>query len=341
LDTDECARVLREIGWGILAVAERTGGVAVPIGVPTAYAYDDGRLYLAMTDGRKFRALQRNPNLCLTVVDVRSLDAWRSVAVIGRARWISEGPAHAAAITAFLAEPRRQGWRARPEDARRLLGSLILILEVDELHGYAGIERAPPQTADEDDPRLAPDSLTEPSAEPTDAAADALDALRRVVRALRTADGETEVALGLTSAQLFLLREIDKGRLLTVGELARRTATAQSSVSEVIARLAARGLVNRGRSSEDRRRAEISLSEAGRAILTRSSETVHERLLAAFGRLPIDRQHQAADGLRAWVRAAGLATSRAREPRNVIAITRAPHRSVEMPAHHNAIGEKK
>jgi DNA-binding MarR family transcriptional regulator/nitroimidazol reductase NimA-like FMN-containing flavoprotein (pyridoxamine 5'-phosphate oxidase superfamily) len=306
LATDECAQVLREIGWGVLAVTERTGGVAVPIGVPTAYAYDDGRLYLAMTDGRKLRALLWNPNLCLTVADVRSLDAWRSVTVIGRARWLSEGPTHTVAIAAFLAQPRRRGWRAKPEDVRRLLRSRILTLEVAELHGYAGIERVPPPTVGEGDPRLEPASLSNPSAEPTDAAAEAMDMLRRVVRALRTADGESEAALGLTSAQLFVLREIDKARTLSVGELARRTATAQSSVSEVITRLAARGLINRGRSVADRRRAEIALSEAGHALLTQSPETVQERLLAAFGRLPVDLQCQAADGLRAWISAAGL-----------------------------------
>ncbi|MGZ7033247.1 MAG: MarR family winged helix-turn-helix transcriptional regulator [Thermoanaerobaculia bacterium] len=102
----------------------------------------------------------------------------------------------------------------------------------------------------------------------------AMDDLRRVVRALRIADGETGAALGLTSAQLFVLREIEKARMLTVGELAQRTATAQSSVSEVIARLAARGLISRDRSTEDRRRTELSLSEAGRALLMRSPETV-------------------------------------------------------------------
>jgi DNA-binding MarR family transcriptional regulator len=138
------------------------------------------------------------------------------------------------------------------------------------------------------------------------AAADAMDVLRRVVRALRIADGETGAALGLTSAQLFVLREIEKARMLTVGELAQRTATAQSSVSEVIARLDTRGLISRARSTEDRRRTEISLSEAGRALLMRSPETIQERLLAAFGRLPVDRQRQTADGLRAWISAAGL-----------------------------------
>jgi DNA-binding MarR family transcriptional regulator len=91
-----------------------------------------------------------------------------------------------------------------------------------------------------------------------------------------------------------------------MGDLARRTATAQSSVSEVVARLARKGLVVRARSIDDHRRVEISLSDAGRGLLARAPETIQERLLAAFARLTSDRQRQAADALQAWISEAGL-----------------------------------
>jgi DNA-binding MarR family transcriptional regulator len=86
---------------------------------------------------------------------------------------------------------------------------------------------------------------------------------------------------------LRVLREIDTAGTVTVTELARRTATAQSSVSEVVARLAARGLVERRRSEADHRRSEISLSDEGRALFARVSETVQQRLLHALARLPM------------------------------------------------------
>lgn len=144
------------------------------------------------------------------------------------------------------------------------------------------------------------------SVEPCDAAGEAMDFLRRVVRALRTAEGENSIALGVTSAQLFVLREIERAGMLTVSDLARRTATAQSSVSEVLARLMRRGLITRTRSAVDHRCAEIALSAAGRELLTQAPETVQERLLIAFRRLSTNRQREVADGLSAWIGEARL-----------------------------------
>jgi len=134
----------------------------------------------------------------------------------------------------------------------------------------------------------------------------AMDALRRIVRSLRVAERHSEATLGLTSAQLFVLREIDKAGTLTVSDLAKRTATAQSSVSEVLTRLEARRLVTRTRSAADRRRAEITLSEAGRALLIREREPIQERLVGAFQALSIDGQRATAELLTEWVDEAGM-----------------------------------
>ena len=141
---------------------------------------------------------------------------------------------------------------------------------------------------------------------PTDAAAMAMDALRRIVGSLRSADAVSEALLGVSAAQLFVLRELAKTEALTVGELAQRTATAQSSVSEVVARLASKELVVRQRSAIDRRRVDVSLSESGRALVQRADETVQEKLLTGFSRLPGSRQTATAAGLQSWVAAAGL-----------------------------------
>ena len=140
----------------------------------------------------------------------------------------------------------------------------------------------------------------------TDSAAVAMDAMRRIVRALRTAHVESRAIRGASMAQLFVLREIDKAGIITIGELAARTATAQSSVSAVVARLASRGLIVRGTSTEDRRRAAIILSDDGRAALASAPETIQERLLVAFRQLPVERQRTIADGMDEWIAAAGL-----------------------------------
>ena len=146
-------------------------------------------------------------------------------------------------------------------------------------------------------------STIEPRTEP---AAVAMDAVRRIVRALRAAQADSHAALGTSMAQLFVLREVAKAGVLTVGELADRTATAQSSVSAVVARLAARGLIVRGTAADDRRRAAIRLSNDGRAALASAPETFQERLIAAFRQLPPDRQRAIAEGMDEWIADAGL-----------------------------------
>ena len=133
----------------------------------------------------------------------------------------------------------------------------------------------------------------------------AMDILRRILRSLQSARRES-ARLGVSAAQLFVLREISKADTLTVTELARRTATTQSSVSEVVARLLERGLLTRRRSTEDRRRADLTLSESGRRLLAQGPETIQERLLSAFNRLPAQTRHAAVDGLKAWLDEAGL-----------------------------------
>ena len=133
-----------------------------------------------------------------------------------------------------------------------------------------------------------------------------MNAIRRVVKALRQAEVSSTEGLAVGAAQLFVLREVAKAGVLTVTELAQRTATSQSSVSEVVSRLAARGLVLRGQSADDRRRAAITLTPAGEALLAHSAETVQERMLAAFRRLSPARQEALASSLGEWIAESGM-----------------------------------
>lgn len=133
-----------------------------------------------------------------------------------------------------------------------------------------------------------------------------MNAIRRVVKALRQAEVSSTEGLAVGAAQLFVLREVAKAGVLTVTELAQRTATSQSSVSEVVSRLAARGLVIRGQSEGDRRRAAITLTPEGTALLASSAETVQERMIAAFRRLPPARQAALASTLGEWIAESGM-----------------------------------
>lgn len=136
MSRDDSLRLLRECGWGVVAVVEDSEQGIVPVAVPVAYALEGERLYLTMTEGRKLRALRANPRLCLTVADVASLARWRSVAVIGRAVWLTDEADRAAAIAAFAAPDRPAGFILGAEDLARFARASLVRVEIDELHGY-------------------------------------------------------------------------------------------------------------------------------------------------------------------------------------------------------------
>lgn len=134
----------------------------------------------------------------------------------------------------------------------------------------------------------------------------AMDSLRRVVHALRVATRASERAHGLSAAQVFVLRQLATTSRQSLSDLAARTRTTQSSISEVVSRLVVRGLVVRESSTEDRRRAELSLTAAGHAMLASAPETVQERLLRGFDRLDERSRTALADHLESWLVASGL-----------------------------------
>jgi DNA-binding MarR family transcriptional regulator len=122
-----------------------------------------------------------------------------------------------------------------------------------------------------------------------------LEAVRRLVRHLRVADRAAQSELGLSSAQLFVLSELGKTPAISLGDLAERTHTDQSSVSTVVTRLVGAGLVQRERAGEDARRLELSLTRAGRAALQKAPAITQERILQAVERLPAAEQKRFAD----------------------------------------------
>lgn len=134
----------------------------------------------------------------------------------------------------------------------------------------------------------------------------AMDALRRLVRALRLSTRASERAHQVSAAQLFALRTVAAEPGLALGALAARTHTRQSTASEVVARLADRGLVERRADATDGRRRALHLTPAGRALVRAARRTVPERLVEALGALPAAERAALARGMTRWVAAAGL-----------------------------------
>jgi DNA-binding MarR family transcriptional regulator len=132
-----------------------------------------------------------------------------------------------------------------------------------------------------------------------------VEALRRLVRALRASAGVVERATGLSGAQLFVLRSLAASPAASLQELAARVLTDPSSASVVVARLVEQGLVERRGDPRDRRRVELSLTAAGRTRLRRAPATAQERLVATVRALPADTRAELAWTLDSIVRSIG------------------------------------
>ncbi len=113
-----------------------------------------------------------------------------------------------------------------------------------------------------------------------------MDSVRRIVQALRSSH-RAAGAMKLTGAQLFVIASLgDAEGPLSVGELARRTRTDQSTVSVVVSRLVEKGLIKRVTSSQDSRRVDLSLTAKGKALQKRAPVTVpQQRMAEALERL--------------------------------------------------------
>jgi DNA-binding MarR family transcriptional regulator len=133
-----------------------------------------------------------------------------------------------------------------------------------------------------------------------------LDGIRHIVRTLREGSRVAERAVGVSAAQLFVLQRLAGAQSLSVNELAARTHTHQSSVSVVVQKLARRGLVARERAPADARRLEVSLTEAGRAMLDRAPAATQDRLIAALALMGRAARARLAADLRVLVDAIGV-----------------------------------
>ncbi len=86
--------------------------------------------------------------------------------------------------------------------------------------------------------------------------------------------------LGLTYPQYLVLLALWEDDSSTVGNLGRRLHLDSGTLSPLIKRLEAAGLVVRHRASTDERRVEVALTPAGRALEDRAA-CVPQRLLAS------------------------------------------------------------
>ncbi|HEX2733017.1 MAG TPA: MarR family winged helix-turn-helix transcriptional regulator [Polyangiaceae bacterium] len=119
-----------------------------------------------------------------------------------------------------------------------------------------------------------------------DDALETLECLRVLVHRLRASSHHAEHELGLSGAQLFVLRELAAEPGCTIRRLSERTLTDPSSVSVVLAKLKSKALIDHRRDLADTRRSVLSLTELGRKTLSRAPEPYQVQLIRDLRALP-------------------------------------------------------
>jgi DNA-binding MarR family transcriptional regulator len=118
-----------------------------------------------------------------------------------------------------------------------------------------------------------------------------LVALRRIIRAVDLHSRRLIQKTGLSGPQLVLLQIMGQGETVTAGELARRASLSQATVTTILDRLEERGLVSRKRSTDDKRRVHVALTDPGSAALVAAPRLLQDNFVKAFAALPDWEQH--------------------------------------------------
>lgn len=114
---------------------------------------------------------------------------------------------------------------------------------------------------------------------------DVLIALRRVIRATDLHSKHLAKTTGLTAPQIMLLLAIrDRGQA-SIGDLANVISLSQATVTTIVDRLEKRELVYRQRSSEDKRKVYVHLTDQAYEVLKTAPLPLQEHFTRRFGNL--------------------------------------------------------
>ena len=113
-----------------------------------------------------------------------------------------------------------------------------------------------------------------------------VNAFRRILRALRLSANTTRSALGISAAQLYVLRHLADKDGASISALAEETLTDRSSVADVVDRLVESGLVERSPHPADRRRASVRITKRGARLIKGAAPAPTDLLVAALEEMP-------------------------------------------------------
>ncbi len=111
---------------------------------------------------------------------------------------------------------------------------------------------------------------------------DVLVALRRIIRAVDLQSKRVSKESGLTTPQVLILQSIQELGEVTTGRISNQVNLSQATVTTILDRLELRGLIERYRSTVDRRIVHARLTKDGKISLRKAPVLLHERFIDTF-----------------------------------------------------------
>ncbi len=113
----------------------------------------------------------------------------------------------------------------------------------------------------------------------------ALSTLRRIIRAVDLHEKDVSRSSGLTLPQLLILQTLQAEQPMSTGVLANRMNLAQATVTSILDRLELKGLVQRLRGEDDKRKVWIRLTDEGVVRLDSAPTSLQKGFVHRFEEL--------------------------------------------------------
>ncbi|MBT1070332.1 MarR family winged helix-turn-helix transcriptional regulator [Pelotalea chapellei] len=132
-----------------------------------------------------------------------------------------------------------------------------------------------------------------------------IDNLRRVFQVVNEQSKKAEHETGLTGPQLWAIKVVAEFSPIKVSDVARKMYLHPATVVGILDRLEKRGLVERTRSTKDRRVVDIALTDQGREMVAQSPEVAQGLLVSGLESLSNDKLENISKGLNQLVEILG------------------------------------
>lgn len=112
-----------------------------------------------------------------------------------------------------------------------------------------------------------------------------LISIRRIIRAADIHSKKLLRASGLTAPQLLILQVINDLEKVSIGKVAKEVGLTQATVTSIADRLEKRGLITREKSTEDKRKVFVSLTQKGYEVTLKAPTPLQDHFTEQFNLL--------------------------------------------------------